>query len=479
MSRYGCRITTQTGQRCSRKATANDMCTQHGQMHQHLQRGGAASPEKIMARYGDALLARLSEDPSYDKSPPLTNFIASDYKSKYLEWIVTSYIGGGIRRHEDLLSRVRPALASYNKLVKAHKLSPGDSLDPLTNEANILNFCGLSGCKVKGRELPGLDGLLSKYIKDVEPVVAKKFDALYYGGTTVNIYQPKTEEESCHYGRGTKWCTAATKGNNKFSHYNSQGPLYIIVPKVPTYKGEKYQIHKESESYMDEMDQEVSLHPFLLKYPEVNRVLFPEFKVWDSVDDLPVITGPNSVNVWYIDGRLYRYKDRYQDKFYKNGAIHRIDIPTIRTWDDNGTQLSEEWFVDWKRHRLDGPAKQTWNADGKKLSEEWFVSGGVHRTDGPALQLWDDDGVKLSEKWYVDNVPHRTDGPASQNWYDNHTKEDERWYMQGKLHRTDGPAVQLWYENGMRRYQGWYRNGKHYREDGPVEQSWYSDGRPA
>lgn len=49
---------------------------------------------------------------------------------------------------------------------------------------------------------------------------------------------PKTEEASCLYGKGTKWCTAATEGGNKFNEYNQSGNLYININKKT---GKKYQ----------------------------------------------------------------------------------------------------------------------------------------------------------------------------------------------------------------------------------------------
>jgi hypothetical protein len=47
------------------------------------------------------------------------------------------------------------------------------------------------------------------------------------------IVAPKTTEASCHYGSGTKWCTAGSKESNMFDrYYNRHGvTLYYILPK--------------------------------------------------------------------------------------------------------------------------------------------------------------------------------------------------------------------------------------------------------
>ena len=57
------------------------------------------------------------------------------------------------------------------------------------------------------------------------------------------IIVPETKEASCYYGKGTQWCTAATKNNyehNMFDHYSKYGPLYININKE---SGRKYQMN--------------------------------------------------------------------------------------------------------------------------------------------------------------------------------------------------------------------------------------------
>lgn len=74
---------------------------------------------------------------------------------------------------------------------------------------------------------------------------------------------PKSEAAACKYGAGTKWCTAADE-NNMFSHYDAQGKLYIIIaPTLPKKKvgdneyERKFQLHYQTDSFMDERDQPV------------------------------------------------------------------------------------------------------------------------------------------------------------------------------------------------------------------------------
>lgn len=72
----------------------------------------------------------------------------------------------------------------------------------------------------------------------------------------VFIYIPTSINGSKYYGRGTKWCTAASD-DNKFIAYKQRGNLYIIQSKTNIY--DKYQIHFEESEYMNPQDVNVSI----------------------------------------------------------------------------------------------------------------------------------------------------------------------------------------------------------------------------
>lgn len=71
------------------------------------------------------------------------------------------------------------------------------------------------------------------------------------------VIQPLTQQAAIIYGRGTQWCTSATRSHNYFAQYNSQGPLHILVSRK---NNRKYQLHLQSRTYCDETDRSI-LHP--------------------------------------------------------------------------------------------------------------------------------------------------------------------------------------------------------------------------
>lgn len=81
-----------------------------------------------------------------------------------------------------------------------------------------------------------------------------------YKDDSVRVIVPRDKKAACFWGRGTRWCTAATRGTNYFDQYNDEGPLYILLPKDKQYTGEKYQIHFPTGQYMNPEDNPVSLN---------------------------------------------------------------------------------------------------------------------------------------------------------------------------------------------------------------------------
>lgn len=93
-----------------------------------------------------------------------------------------------------------------------------------------------------------------------------------------DIYSPETYAASCKLGQGTTWCTASNSSDSNYKDYTSQGKLYILI----NYKNpqEKYQIHFETNSFMNKKDIPVSLNQIselLKKYPSLYTGFFSKF----------------------------------------------------------------------------------------------------------------------------------------------------------------------------------------------------------
>jgi hypothetical protein len=165
---------------------------------------------------------------------------------KYMLWIARQY-AKGIVRMEDMRSTLKEYLVKFNKLGAKKMLSPEDR--------DLNSFATPNSLYRK----------MDRYPNPVKEVDDKGQSHVVYEDDTVRVIVPDDQAAAVYYGRGTRWCTATTVSANYFTQYNSQGHLYILLPKQPKHDGEKYQLHFQSGQFMDEDDESVSASTLLTK----------------------------------------------------------------------------------------------------------------------------------------------------------------------------------------------------------------------
>lgn len=218
------------------------------------------SIEKINNTIQKSLLA------SFENSDPTPN-------NQYTPWIVREYVKGNIRRLEDL-TRINQALQMFHKYKNTRQFKELFLHNPDFKDVMKLDASQIEDIAEK------LDAFISK---DNKKEIDKGKVEEVYQDSDIRVISPLDEKAACYYGQGTRWCTASTKGTNYFNEYNKDGPLYIILPKKPSYEGEKYQLHVETKQFMDEKDVPEPLTK-LLNYP--NFVYY--LKANSDIDNLVV-----------------------------------------------------------------------------------------------------------------------------------------------------------------------------------------------
>ena len=98
---------------------------------------------------------------------------------------------------------------------------------------------------------------------------------VFYEDAVIKVVIPKDEVASCRYGAGTHWCTAATEGQNHFDRYNSDGTLYIFLPKDNSAKYQLFLSYGSAEEieFRDEDDDWVNPVIIRTKWPGVYEKL--------------------------------------------------------------------------------------------------------------------------------------------------------------------------------------------------------------
>lgn len=194
---------------------------------------------------------------------------------KYLSWIIRWFSNS--RSREDL-DKVREYLDVINRgLVRGVDVNRFTTLPELYQAIR-----------------PGLAKAQDLNISKEERAKINAETEVRYRGPEGMIVIPKSERASQFWGRGTQWCTAATKSRCFFNDYNSKGPLYIIMMA----DGGKYQLSLVEAQFMDETDARVDADKFVVEHPWVpdalnlsNEELMPISRHYDDI--LPWLSEKN------------------------------------------------------------------------------------------------------------------------------------------------------------------------------------------
>ncbi len=247
------------------------------------------SREKTASALGDKLIAALIQEKGnaekYKNIDP--NIILSNIEGRdptpnkeYTQWMARMYANGDVKL-EDLNRHDWLGLYDLAKKRRILKLEDRDINKFRTYEQFEEAFAP---------HYP-LDELRPQ--KEIIGAEAKKV----FEDAQVLVVIPENEAAACKYGAGTRWCTAATRGENYFNHYNSEGPLYIIIPKKPVKPGEKYQLHFKSEQYMDENDHSILLDNLFTRFPNLVE-FFIQQNLVTKVEFKNIETGRIQVSVY-------------------------------------------------------------------------------------------------------------------------------------------------------------------------------------
>lgn len=162
-----------------------------------------------------------------------------------------------------------------------------------------------------------------------------------YNDENVQVIVPEDEAAACKYGRGTRWCTASTRGHNMFDAYNRQGKLYILIPKKPKYEGEKYQLHFASNSSMDENDDPVPLNDVFNRFPGIKEFFIqtePELK--DKISFAPDEE---------IQRAIESVAELVQERVWETISEWETDDDYYRQYLRDEGFVDEEGDIDWDR----------------------------------------------------------------------------------------------------------------------------------
>ena len=197
---------------------------------------------------------------SFENADPTPN-------KEYVQWMVRKFVDPkNMVKYEDYMGQLPAYLKKFHKLKQRRMLeyprSDINKYEDVPNFMNVIDEYPDPERQESGKELKGN---------------ATEF----YEDNDLRIIVPQDQNAACYYGRGTRWCTAATVGQNFFNSYSARGPLYIIIPKRPEHNGEKYQFSFAADQFMDESDDTIDNdrgNKLGEKYPQLGDIFKNEIQ---------------------------------------------------------------------------------------------------------------------------------------------------------------------------------------------------------
>ena len=243
---------------------------------------------------------------------------------QHTQWILKQYKNKSIRQEDH--PRINTALSLFQK--HQSKLPRKD-----------LN---------QYRSLNDLEDSLEPYKETISNKEQKKLDKSgaekIHDENGFKVYHLKTKEAACHYGKGTKWCTAADK-NNMFHNYNDRGPIYYIEGKNNKGERKKYQFHFNSKQFMDDKDSDIDMNEFIKNNPEIKNV--KEFE--DLYPSLPLTPEGYKYHINKLNNGEYNSDDI--KRAIKNGYLSPEHIDNIIK-NPNSTQAHDNLVVGHGKKQL-------------------------------------------------------------------------------------------------------------------------------
>ena len=353
---------------------------------------------------------------SFENNDPTPN-------NQYTPWIAREYIKGHIRRLEDL-DRISNGLKLYHQYKNTRQFKDAVGSNPVFKDI----------MKLEAETLLDVAEKIESYVGTKSDTQAKKGQAKeVYQDSEVRVIVPLDQDAACYYGQGTRWCTAATQGQNYFEHYNSEGPLYIIIPKKPEYPGEKYQLHVYEEQFMNEKDNPVGLN-ILNRYPKfVEYLKTHEPSITDVIDfaDPNILADINKtvaeqIVEWTFDElNDWEMQDDSWNEVRAEAAIEKgyVDEEGNVDWDrvHEDPQLNDYFEYNDEARQIYNAAKkiETWTPNQIVSSIEdyspegnWYTMENLDDLYANYAQenLTDNVQEKISKKLYITNQPNRYKG---------------------------------------------------------------------
>jgi len=239
------------------------------------------------------------------------NKILGDVSQKYLDWIGKNF--DSVNFDENF-----PKLAQA--LTKFEKTSTNFPITDLYQYKSVDEF------------LKAVDDYDKRQRRDIKRMEGGN---IVYDDGRYFVVNPLTQQASCYYGKGTKWCTAS-EGTSHFQKYNEDGKLfYILDRKAPTsnkfYKVALLKKFDGDKTFYDAVDEPIR-NGWLINTGDLDKIM-------TTIDEY--------MNVEYAEQlKIYADKELAKKEREKNERLRIQRINQQRREEAEERRLDNWWSLD-------------------------------------------------------------------------------------------------------------------------------------
>ena len=239
------------------------------------------------------------------------NKILGDVSQKYLDWIGKNF--DSVNFDENF-----PKLAQA--LTKFEKTSTNFPITDLYQYKSVDEF------------LKAVDDYDKRQRRDIKRMEGGN---IVYDDGRYFVVNPLTQQASCYYGKGTKWCTAS-EGTSHFQKYNEDGKLfYILDRKAPTsnkfYKVALLKKFDGDKTFYDAVDEPIR-NGWLINTGDLDKIM-------TTIDEY--------MNVEYAEQlKIYADKELAKKEREKNERLRTQRILQQRREAAEERRLDNWWSLD-------------------------------------------------------------------------------------------------------------------------------------
>ncbi len=204
----------------------------------------ATEANALLKKYGEALAKKITTDSSIpmlqheiNEAPgdtmhekTVNHIIKHSPHPKYNKWLVHNYAHGGIQKMDDM-DKAKEGLSIFHKHIAKMPTKDIYQVKGLKHLQDITEPHAEAKTRSEQRA-ENTEGM-------------EKERSLIYDGPHYRVVMPHTQRASIHYGKNTRWCTAAEHSRNYFDEYHPSGNLFYFLPKGEGKKHAIFVPHKD------------------------------------------------------------------------------------------------------------------------------------------------------------------------------------------------------------------------------------------